>query len=143
MINPYKTVDWDPTPGKIRKTLFFIVVFALILLGVLWIRLKITPLSLIQKYPLTFSVIVILFLTGIILPVIGKWLYRIWFGAACAAGFCISNLILLICFYIIMTPLALIRRLFGVQPLPLKHQPHSNWTDHEVQNDPAGYFRQF
>ncbi len=143
MINPYKTVDWNPTPGKIRKTLSFIVIFALFVLGVLWIRLKITPPALFQKYPLTFSVIVILFLIGIIFPAIGKWLYKVWFGVACAAGFCISNLILLICFYLIITPLALIRRLFGVQPLPLKHRQHSNWTDHQEQIDPAGYFRQF
>lgn len=138
MINTYKTVDWAPSPNRIRRTLAVIMLFLLVLLLLLW--LKTADAAPILKCG---SAVFILLLAGILFPAVGKWIYRIWFGAACTAGFCISNLILLICFYIIITPLALIRRLFGVQPLPLKHQQHSNWTDHQEQIDPAGYFRQF
>ena len=89
------------------------------------------------------SSVFLILLAGALFPAIGKWIFRFWFGLACAIGFCVSNLILLICFYGVMTPLALIRRMLGSQPLPLKEQKDSGWIEHEREMDPAGYFRQF
>lgn len=137
MINPYQSVDWNPSAGKIRRTLAVIALFLLVAGLVLWKKnVSVTGL----KYG---SSVFPILLAGAVFPAIGKWLCRLWFGLACAIGFCVSNLILLICFYGVMTPLALIRRMLGSQPLPLKEQKDSGWIEHEREMDPAGYFRQF
>lgn len=138
MINPYKTVDWNPSPGKIRRTLALIAVFFLIIDLIL--ILKQVPAEVILKYSPVFFIVLLL---GIFLIPFGIWIYRIWFWITCAVGFCISNLILLICFYMVITPLALIRRAFGSCPLPLKRKRESNWSNHEQKTDPGSYFRQF
>ena len=138
MINTYKTVDWDPSPTRIRRTLAVIMLFLPVFLLLLW--LKTAAAAPILKCG---SAAFILLLAGIIFPAVGKWICRIWFGAACTVGFVVSNLILLFCFYAVITPLALIRRLLGSRPLPLKPRNGSNWIDHEDQTDPARYFRQF
>ena len=138
MINTYKTVDWSPSPNRIRKTLAVIILFLLVVLLLLW--LKTAAAAPILKCG---SAVFFLLLIGIIFPAVGKWIYRIWFGAACTLGFCVSNLILLFCFYAVITPPALIRRLLGSRPLPLKPRNGSNWIDHDGKTDPARYFRQF
>lgn len=138
MINPYKTVDWKPSAGKIRRTLALIALFFLIIALILY--LKHVPFQIILKYGIAAFLVL---LSGILWSPLGKWIYRIWFGITCAVGFCISNLILLICFYLVITPLALIRRIFGSQPLPLKHKKGSNWSNHAPKTDPANYFHQF
>ena len=143
MINPYKTVDWDPSPGKIRKTMGVIALFALLLFGIIMLRTGISFSAVMQKYSSIFYAVLIVLLIAGIFPVIGKWVFRIWFGITCTAGFLISNLILLTCFYAVITPLALIRRLFGAEPLPMKPKSGSSWEGHPDKTDPADYFRQF
>ena len=142
MINPYKTVDWDPSPREIRKTMGIIAFFAVVLFGIIMLRTGSFSAAM-QKYSFIFYAAFIVFLIAGIFPVIGKWVFRIWFGIACAAGFLVSNLILLTCFYAVITPLALVRRLFGAEPLPLKQKTGSAWEDHPDKTDPADYFRQF
>ena len=143
MINPYKTVDWDPSPREIRKTMGIIAFFAVVLFGIIMPRMGMSFSAVMQKYSFIFYAAFIVFLIAVIFPVIGKWVFRIWFGIACAAGFLVSNLILLACFYAVMTPLALVRRLFGAEPLPLKPKTGSAWEDHPGKTDPSDYFRQF
>lgn len=138
MINPYQSVDWNPSAGKIRRTLALIALFLLAAGLVLWKKNALSAADL--KY---CSSVFLILLAGAVFPAIGKWLCRLWFGLACAIGFCVSNLILLICFYAVITPLALIRRMLGSHPLPLKPQKDSGWIEHESKTDPAGYFRQF
>lgn len=42
-----------------------------------------------------------------------KWLYQVWMGFAVIAGFVISNIILTIIFYFLITPLSLLSKIFG------------------------------
>ncbi len=60
-----------------------------------------------------FGVIgVMLFLAGIILPNSLRSIYKLWMGMAFAMGWLISRVLLVAMFYIIMTSVAVVARLF-------------------------------
>jgi len=63
---------------------------------------------------------IILFLISIIFPVIIKPLYIIWMKIAYIISWIITHLILIVVFYVIITPVGLVMRLFGYDPLERK-----------------------
>ncbi len=139
MVNPWKNTDWNPSAKKIRLTMAAIALFAVL---IVWLIRRDAAWTDLQKYG---WYVLIPLLLGALVPPVGKWIYRIWFLLTGVIGFVVSNLILLICFYLVITPLALIRRMAGGRPLPLKPGPgQSSWADHaDRTGDPASYFRQF
>jgi heme/copper-type cytochrome/quinol oxidase subunit 4 len=67
-----------------------------------------------------FSAIgVILLGSATIIPVILKPIYLVWMGTATIIGWAMTRLILSLLFYIVLTPLSLILRLFGKKFLEL------------------------
>ena len=139
MVNPWKNTDWDPPAKKIRLTMAAIALFAVL---IVWLIRRDSAWTDLQKYG---WYVLIPLLLGALVPPVGKWIYRIWFLLTGLVGFVVSNLILVICFYLVITPLALVRRMAGGRPLPLKPGPgQSSWADHaDRTGDPASYFRQF
>lgn len=57
---------------------------------------------------------------GILIPVILKPIYWVWMIFATILGWIMTRLILSLLFYVIITPIALIARLFGKQFIELK-----------------------
>ena len=139
MINPWKSIDWNPPAKKIRLTMAAIALFAVL---VVWLVRRNAAWADLLKYG-WYGLLPLLL--GAVVPAIGKWIYRVWYLLTGVIGFVVSNLILVICFYLVITPLALIRRLTGRCPLTLKPgQGKSSWEEHTDKTaDPASYFRQF
>ena len=73
-----------------------------------------------ESFQIFLAIGIILFLTAITMPVILKPVYWIWMIFATILGWIMTRIILSILFYVILTPIGLIPRLFGKQFLELK-----------------------
>jgi hypothetical protein len=76
---------------------------------------------------------------------LGRGLYRGWMFAALPIGWTISHVILGIVFYLVMTPIGLIMRVLGNDPMTRRPDPAAQtyWIAHQQQKDLKRYFRQF
>ena len=83
---------------------------------------------------------------GVILPRALKWVFVAWMSIAFVLGFIMAHVILTLFFFLIITPIGLIARLFGQDFLRLKldRSARSYWISREKKvKAPAEYERQF
>lgn len=82
---------------------------------------------------------------GIIRPQLLRPLYVAWMVLAFPIGWTVSQVILALIFYALFTPVALIFRAIGRDPLQRARQPalDSYWTSKATPADPRRYFKQF
>ena len=66
-----------------------------------------------------------LVLLGLIVPVVLKPVYRVWMALAVVLGFIMTRVILTAVYYLIMTPIGLIMRLLGKDPLHRRPDPNT------------------
>ena len=89
---------------------------------------------------------VLLILFGLILPNILKPLNKIWMTLAVILGWFMSRVILIILFYLIITPIGFLFKIVGNDPLKLKMGKTSSsyWEKREKKiSEPVDYERQF
>ncbi len=89
---------------------------------------------------------VLLILFGLILPNILKPLNKIWMTLAVILGWFMSRVILIILFYLIITPIGFLLKIVGKDPLKLKMGKTSSsyWEQREKKiSEPIDYERQF
>lgn len=79
------------------------------------------------------------------IPPIRKPLYLGWMYAAYPIGWTISHVLLGITYYLVLTPIGLVIRLLGRDPLERRFEADrgSYWSRHQPDARPARYFRQF
>ena len=93
---------------------------------------------------------VVLWVLSLVLPLIG-WIFpafmRIVFltlsYAAFPIGFVVSYLILALVYYLVLTPVGLLMRVFGYDPMQRKMGEGSYWTERSETPGASQYFRQF
>ena len=80
-----------------------------------------------------------------IAPQLARPFYVAWLTIGGVIGFVISNLLLVLVFYIVITPIGLLLRLVGKDPLErrLDRSAATYWKDAEKPVDARRYFRQF
>ncbi|MAE66216.1 MAG: hypothetical protein CMJ18_18250 [Phycisphaeraceae bacterium] len=78
-------------------------------------------------------------------PAVGRVVYRFWLEAAEPIGWTISHFILALTYYLVLTPIGLIARLVGYNPMKKQLDPSAEtyWIKHEARDDRSSYFRQF
>ena len=78
-------------------------------------------------------------------PAVVRWVYLIWMHAVLPIGWSVSMLLLAICYYLVLTPTALVLRLLGRRPLAIGYDPaaSSYWVEREKPSGVRRYFRQF
>jgi hypothetical protein len=79
---------------------------------------------------------------GFLLPIVLKPIHVLWMGLALVLGFFMSRLLLTLLYFVILTPIGLIMRLFGKDLLNEKLQPdaESYWIKRERQDvEPERY----
>ena len=89
---------------------------------------------------------VILILTGLIYPAILKPFNKVWIGLAIVLGFIMSRVILTIFFYLILTPISLLAKLFRKKFMDLKYDKsaETHWEKRSIiHKKPIDYERQF
>ena len=72
-----------------------------------------------------FGLLAILSMGFILLPVQLKPVYAAWLKIGSFIGSKVTILILTILFYFVITPAALLKRIFGGRPLPVKPDPNA------------------
>jgi Saxitoxin biosynthesis operon protein SxtJ len=88
----------------------------------------------------------LLILIGLILPGILKPLNKFWMILAILLGWVMSRVILIILFYLIITPIGFLLKIVGKDPLKLKMGKTSSsyWEQRENKiSEPVDYERQF
>lgn len=69
----------------------------------------------------------ILILDGVILPLSLRRPYKLWLGLGLILGFIVSHIILTILFYLVITPIAIVKRLVTKKS---KVEPDTYWHPH-------------
>jgi hypothetical protein len=88
----------------------------------------------------------VLMVLGAILPRLLKWAYVAWMSAAFVLGFVMAHVILTLFFFLIITPIGLVARMFGQDFLSLKldRAAPSYWIPHPRKSkSQPDYERQF
>jgi hypothetical protein len=78
-------------------------------------------------------------------PGLGKKMYIGWMTAAAPIGWTISHFVLGLVYYVVLTPIGLVMKLFGYDPMTRKidRRAATYWVERPPQRDAASYFRQF
>lgn len=68
-----------------------------------------------------------------------------WMYAAYPIGWVVSHVLLAIVYFVVLTPIGLLMRLIGYDPMTRRLEPEaaSYWTPRERPIEPIRYFRQF
>jgi len=86
------------------------------------------------------------FFLGLVIPISLKKLYKLWIITAIILEFFMTRFILIIFFYLIITPIGILGRLFGMKflDLKIKKNAESYWTNKEEKEfKKDNYERQF
>jgi hypothetical protein len=72
-------------------------------------------------------------------------IYRGWLLSVAPIGFVVSHLLLALVFYLVLTPIGLVMRLLGHDPMSraIDRQAASYWIERPKTAEPKHYFRQF
>ena len=88
----------------------------------------------------------VLIIMGFISPVILKPLNKVWMGLAIVLGWLSSRIILIVVFYLVLTPISLIAKISGKKFLDLKYKSEkdSYWIKREIiKPDRSSYEKQY
>lgn len=89
---------------------------------------------------------IVLFLIGLFYPKILKPLNKVWMDLAIVLGFIMSRVILTILFYLVLTPISFLSKIFGKKFLDLKYDKSAKtyWEKRSIiQKKQIDYERQF
>ena len=98
------------------------------------------------RYPWFLIPGVVLLAFGVVLPRVLKYVYIAWMTLTIMLGFVMARVILTLFFFLVITPLALVARLFGKEFLNLKldRQAATYWIRREQKlRTQANYEQQF
>lgn len=96
------------------------------------------------KLPITIGII--LFASGLAIPIILKPFYWVWMVFATILGWIMTRVVLSCMFYLVITPIGLVLRLFGKQFLKQQRDASVNtyWTERTDKDaERSSYERQF
>lgn len=132
-------VNWRPSRRELRQfALIWIGFFGLIGVYCLWRQDSLRAAT-------AFWVVAAAGIVGYLRPGIFRPVYVLWMALAFPIGWTISHLVLLILFYLVLTPIGLLMRLFGYDPMERKldRSAKSYWTAHHPAMDAARFFKQY
>jgi len=92
-----------------------------------------------------WSIAVVVAAVGLSWPKKVRWIYLGWMRAVYPIGWTVSHLILAIVYYLVMTPVGLVLRLVGYDPMHRKADKSAKtyWIEHQPGGHVKRYFRQF
>lgn len=145
MMNPFKEVNWAPGFAEKRKFALSLLIGFPCLAAVLAL---VTRLSTHSWKPFFGWLAIIGAGVGLVLwllPQIARPFYLVWYFLACCLGLVVGNVLLSAFYFLILTPIGLLLRAFGRDPLRKGFDRHraTYWHDAEKTIDPARYYQQF
>lgn len=145
MLNPFKDTNWNPGTAEKRKFAVSLIIGFPILAAVFalvgWLRTGAWSGGFVWLAVIGAALGAVLW----VLPQIARPFYLVWYFAACCLGIVISNLLIAAFFYLVFTPIGLLMRAAGRDPLQkrLDRSRTTYWHDVEKVVDGERYFRQF
>ncbi len=129
----------DPTPRMLRQ---FAGAWLVVFVGLAGYRV------LVRHQPgvaLVLGMVALLGLIGLGRPALMRWVFLFATAITYPIGWIISQLVLLLMFFLVITPVALFMRLRGRDILQLKRPPEgvSLWQSHPERTEPGRYLKQF
>lgn len=70
----------------------------------------------IYKLPLLLIISLAIIIIGLLSPFLAKYIFKAWMGLAKVLGYINSRILLTVIYFLILTPLALLRNLFRKKP---------------------------
>jgi hypothetical protein len=144
-LNSMIQIDWHPDRKKLRQ---FSVVFLLGMVAVgsalgLW-RGAFEGESSWAVPVLLWALGLVVGLSGLVSPTLARPVYLAWMGLAFPIGWLTSHLFLGVVYLGLFTPLALLFRIIGRDPLQLrKRRASTYWIDRRDRPSSRRYFQQF
>lgn len=147
MINPFQEINWKPGTPELHKFSWSLIIGFPCLAALLFLAKWLTSATVPEPaFYLTLGG------AGALIGAISRAilhlarpLYVIWYSLACCIGIVVANLLFVVLYYGLFTPIGLIMRLMGRDALKLKFQrgTTSYWLDAKPVPPPAQYFRQY
>jgi hypothetical protein len=132
-------VNWNPSRRELRQfALIWIGFFALIGVYCWWGHDSLRAASIVWAVAAAG-------LLGYLRPGVFRPVYVLWMALALPIGWTISHLLLMIVYYLVMTPIGLLMRLFGYDPMERQFEcsAKSYWKTHDPAASTARYFKQY
>ncbi len=133
-------IDWNPTRQTLRTFAIGLVVLACAYAGWhAWQGHLTSQRAWLCGVTGTLGVI------GVIAPPLLRWTYVAWMVVVFPIGWCVFQVMLATLFFGVITPLGLIMKLLGRDPLRLRADPNATtyWTERPPADDPRRHFRQY
>ncbi len=88
---------------------------------------------------------ILLGLVGAVRPTLVRPIYLVWMLVMFPIGWCVSHVLLAGVFWLLITPLGLVWKFLGIDPLHRRFDQHceSYWSERPPSPPAARYFRQF
>ena len=133
-------VNWNPPRWQLRQFAVLFLIFIGGLGTVLYFKGK----------PLVVSEILwnlswVVCLAGLIYPPLVRPVYVAMMAVALPVGFVVSTILMVIIYYLILTPIGLAMRLFGYDPMRMRPAAGSGsfWIERPTKSDVSRYFKQY
>lgn len=100
----------------------------------------------VEYYPFLFTLSAVFLLCGLLFPVLLKPVQKVWMSIAILMGWIMTRIILTFLFYLMVTPLGLLARLFGKDFLKLQFDSNrDSYWEHktEIKKDKSSYENQY
>jgi hypothetical protein len=132
-------INWKPSRRELRQfSALWVGFFGLVGAYCLWIGGSLT--AAVVLWAISAAGVV-----GWVVPQFIRPIYVMWLALAMPIGWTISHLLLLVMYYLVLTPIGLIMRVCGYDPLQRRFDRNaaSYWRDHEQSREFEQYFKQF
>lgn len=135
----FQHIKWRPDDAELRRfAISMLVGFSLLGLFAAWRGKGITTVSLVL-----WGVGLFLAMAAFV-PVLGRMVYLGVYLPTSIIGYVVSHIILTMMFFLVITPVGLILRLMGKDPLQQRRPKHKRgWTPIKGIKDEDSYYRQF
>ena len=130
----------DPSKKELKVFGAMLLAFAALVGGLVWWKFESQ-----QTAQIIWAVGAVVTLVYFAVPPFRMPVYRGWMYAAYPIGWTVSHVLLGIIFYLVITPIGLIMRLLGYDPMQRKLDPNAAtyWEPRAQVADVKRYFRQF
>lgn len=92
-----------------------------------------------------FATTLVISMVGLAWPPLLRGVFVVWMALVFPIGWVVSHLILIVLFYVVISPVALIMKVLKFDPLQRRRDPNAKtyWQPHSPASNAKRYFRQF
>ncbi len=133
-------INWNPSRKELRVFSSLLICFGVVVSAILSQRLDSALPSLIVVSTTTLIGVV-----GLIGPSLVRPIYVVWMALAFPIGWTVSHLMMAIVYYLVLTPIGLIMRMCGRDPMQrrIDRTAKTYWQLRTAREDIKSYFRQY